>query len=104
MGSDLITDIVQKTKTYFVPFSREKLMKKELEDLIQNNIIETSVKNLCTMLHDRKIKWKSRLIINFRDINKITQEMQSYFPEVRDNFHRMIGSMYYARLILQKVY
>ncbi|KRH93289.1 transposable element, partial [Pseudoloma neurophilia] len=103
MAIELTTKEVPKTKLYPIAASRESLLRNEISELESKGIISPS--QTCygsPSFIKPKDDGTGRLLIDYRLINKITKEIQGYFPTVQDSFHKMAQSVFFSKIDLRK--
>ena len=78
-------------------------MKKELQSLIDNGIIERSDSFLCSpMVPIRKPNGKIRICIDFRKLNEITPQIQHLIPKFEELVEKVGNSQCLTKLYLMK--
>ena len=80
-----------------------ELVKKELQSLIDNGIIERSDSSWCSpMVTIRKPNGKIRICIDFRKLNEITPQIQHLIPKFEELVEKVGNSQCLTKLDLTK--
>ncbi|KAG0435490.1 Transposon Tf2-6 polyprotein, partial [Dictyocoela muelleri] len=88
---------------YPCPQFQEKLMKDEIKDLLDLKIIKRSNSLFAAPCFiKKKDDGTGRLLIDYRNLNKLSIHMQYHFPDIYHAFHNFTGSKIFSRIDLRK--
>ncbi|KRH93149.1 pol polyprotein, partial [Pseudoloma neurophilia] len=103
MKIELTSEVVPKQKLYPIAAQKEVLMKKEISELEEKGIIVESQSHYGAPSFTKiKSDGTARLLVDYRLLNKITKEIQSYFPSIDDAFHKMVNATLFSKIDLRK--
>ena len=90
-------------KPYRLPYKLLEPVKKELQTLIDNGIIECSDSSRCSpMVPIRKPNGKIRICIDFQKLNEITPQIQHLIPTFEELVEKIGNSQCLTKLDLTK--
>lgn len=98
------------TPQYKIPQSQRETIEKEIDKLIDNDIVEESVSawNSPIMLVPKKENDKGekqqRLVVDFRRLNEVTETETFPMPDLEEEISRMAGSKIFSTLDLKSAY
>ena len=90
---------------YRVPHSREAVLKKEIQDLIEKDIIEPTVSSWsspCLLLPKKNGTF--RLVVDYRKLNEITEVDTYPLPNISEVLMKLDKAKYYSNLDLKMAY
>ncbi|KAG0434082.1 Retrovirus-related Pol polyprotein from transposon opus [Dictyocoela muelleri] len=91
------------SKPYRCPPYLQDLQKNEVEILLQSGSIRRSNSIFAEPCFIKeKGDEKSRLIIDYRCLNRISIPLQYYFPDIFDSFYKFSGSKIFSRIDLKR--
>ncbi len=95
-----------KMKPYRIPFKKRQLMSDIVQKLLQADVIERSESPWCTaaLLVDKKGAPASRLVCDYRPLNKKIPDDQYPLGNIQDLFETIGPSRYYSSLDLAQGY
>ncbi|KAG0436138.1 Transposon Tf2-9 polyprotein [Dictyocoela muelleri] len=102
---NLIENKIVQHKGYSVPIKCKKVVEKHIRDLISNKIIRRSKSYFSSPAFiipkpDKTV----RLVVDYRELNKITQSLQFPYPKIRDQFNDLKGAQYFSKIDLHSGY
>ncbi|KAG0441660.1 Retrovirus-related Pol polyprotein from transposon opus [Dictyocoela muelleri] len=89
-------------KPYPLPIHQKILLKDEIDRLRENNIISKSRSMFSAPCFIKKNDGTGRLLVDYRDLNKISHKMEYSFPDIHENFYKMNGMKVFSKLDLKK--
>ena len=99
----LTSDVPFRRKMCKLPFSSKDVVEKEIQVMLDLEIIEPSKSPYSSpVVLVRKKDWSCRFCIDFRGLNKITVFDAELIPNVEDLFVRLAHSWFFTRLILPR--
>ncbi|KAG0435615.1 Retrovirus-related Pol polyprotein from transposon 17.6, partial [Dictyocoela muelleri] len=102
---NLIKDTIICKKPYRVPIGLEKQVKQEIERLKNLNIIRNSQSSFSSPAFPiKKRNGKIRIVVDYRELNKVTAPMAQTFPRITDCLSKIGGSEIFSQLDLNNGY
>lgn len=96
---------IPRCKNYAIPIYRHEKFKKELRKLQEEGVISPSSSQYgAPCFVKEKDNGDLRMLVDYRELNKITEVLQNTFPSVFESFHKLAGSNYFSKLDLEKGY
>lgn len=94
---------VPKEKNYSTPLFKQPKIEKELKILESENSIRKSNSAYgAPMFTEEKTDGTPRILVDYREVNKITEEVNDRFSSVTDELHKMKGAKIFSKFDLRK--
>ncbi|KAG0435282.1 Transposon Tf2-6 polyprotein, partial [Dictyocoela muelleri] len=98
-----INNEIPNIKPYRVPLYMQNLLDHEIKELLNKGIIKRSTSLYASPCFiKKKSDGTGRLLIDYRNLNKISQPMQYHFPEIFESFHKFVDSKVFSKIDLKK--
>jgi len=103
MRIPLTSAVIPSLKPYAIPSHKLKLFKDELDELKRNNIITRSDSVYAAPCFIKeKSNVKGRILIDYRKLNRISQELQYHFPKISDVLPNLTKMKFFTKIDLEK--
>jgi len=94
-----------RTRPYSLPFAMREEVKREIDSMLQNNIIEpSSAPYLSPIVVVKKSDGTNRICVDYRKLNNVTVFDPEPMPQVQEIFSGLSGSQYYSKFDFCKGY
>ena len=102
---NLTTENPVRSKTYPLPYSIRKELKKDIDMMIKMGVIRESTSPYSSpVVVVKKKDNTNRVCVDYRKLNKLTVVNPEPIPAVEDLFNKLSGGKYFSRIDLSKGY
>ncbi|KAG0434068.1 Retrovirus-related Pol polyprotein from transposon opus [Dictyocoela muelleri] len=94
-----VSNQISTRKPYPIPLHQKNLFKEEIDRLLKEKIITRSRSMFSAPCFIKKRPDKTgRILVDYGDLNKISQKMEYSFPDIQESFYRMHGMKYFSEI------
>ncbi len=99
----LISNEPVRTKPYPIPFAMRNTVKKEVQSMLDQSVIEPSNSSYCSpIVIVKKRDGSNRCCLDFRQINRITLLDHEPMPQPVDIYAKLKGDIYFSKCDFSK--